>query len=182
MYTSNATVLLSYFNNAYKLEQTCLTKQRDPDQMPQIVASDQGLHSFHISSFDSTRVECKTVVNTFLKPLFRGNFDPFVNNAKGAIAPLLIRAMAPKFPLFTERYVVIFITPSWWGEKYWEKQPSDLLLSCDQPFCDQPLIQHTEKGTSSNSRASKVWLRHLIRVYTHLPYIQVCFRQIHSSW
>ena len=34
--------------------------------------------------------------------------------------PLLIRAMAPKFPLFTERNVVIFITPSWWGDKYWE--------------------------------------------------------------
>ena len=60
--------------------------------------------------------------NIFLKPLFRGNFDPFVN----------IRAMAPKFPLFTERNVVIFITPSWCGD-YWEKQPSDLLQSCDQP-------------------------------------------------
>ena len=34
-----------------------------------------------------SRVECKTVVNIFLKPLFRGNFDPFVNNANlGAIA------------------------------------------------------------------------------------------------
>ena len=30
-----------------------------------------------------SRVEQKTVVtqNIFLKPLFRGNFDPFVNNA-----------------------------------------------------------------------------------------------------
>ena len=49
--------------------------------------------------------------NIFLKPLFRGNFDPFVNNANlGAIAH---RSNAPKFSLFTERNVVIFITPSW---------------------------------------------------------------------
>ena len=46
--------------------------------------------------------------NIFLKPLFRGNFDSFVNNAN-----LGARAMAPKFPLFTERTVVIFIMPSW---------------------------------------------------------------------
>ena len=48
--------------------------------------------------------------NIFLKTLFRDNFDPVVNNANlGAIAR---RAMAPKFPLFTERNVVIFIRPS----------------------------------------------------------------------
>ena len=37
---------------------------------------------------DNLWVERKTVVtNIFLKPLFRGNFDPFVNNANlGAIA------------------------------------------------------------------------------------------------
>ena len=35
--------------------------------------------------------------------------------------PLLIRAMAPKFSFFTERNVVIFITPSWWGDQVWEK-------------------------------------------------------------
>ena len=37
----------------------------------------------------NSRVERKTVVTQtyFLKPLFRGNFDPFVNNANlGAIA------------------------------------------------------------------------------------------------
>ena len=28
-----------------------------------------------------SRVERKTMVNIFLKPLFRGNLDPFVNNA-----------------------------------------------------------------------------------------------------
>ena len=36
-----------------------------------------------------SRVDRKTVVtqNIFLKPVFRGNFDPFVNNANlGAIA------------------------------------------------------------------------------------------------
>ena len=35
-----------------------------------------------------SRVERKTMVtNVFLKPLFRGNLDPFVNNANlGAIA------------------------------------------------------------------------------------------------
>ena len=43
------------------------------------------LESTHIIS----RVERKTIVtqNMFLKPLFRGNLDPFVNNANlGAIA------------------------------------------------------------------------------------------------
>ena len=35
----------------------------------------------------TSRVERKTMVNIFLKPLFRGKFDPFVNNANlGAIA------------------------------------------------------------------------------------------------
>ena len=51
--------------------------------------------------------------NIFLKPLFRGNIEPFVNNANlGAIAHASLH-----------------------GEeiKYWEKQPSDLLQSCDQP-------------------------------------------------
>ena len=46
--------------------------------------------------------------DVFLKPLFRGNFDSSVNNAN-----LDAIAQAPKFPLFTERNVVIFITPSW---------------------------------------------------------------------
>ena len=40
--------------------------------------------------------------------------------------PLLIRAMAPKFSLFTERNVVIFITPSGEEIRFGEKQPSDL--------------------------------------------------------
>ena len=45
------------------------------------------LCSLHKASSNS-RVERKTVVtNIFLKPLFRGNFDPFVNNSNlGAIA------------------------------------------------------------------------------------------------
>ena len=44
--------------------------------------------------------------NIFLKLLFRGNLDPFINNANlGAIAH------TPKFSLFTERSVVIWLTP-----------------------------------------------------------------------
>ena len=42
--------------------------------------------------------------------------------------PLLIRALAPKFPLFRERNVVIFITPSWWGGRprwlSWMRRPT----------------------------------------------------------
>ena len=41
------------------------------------------------SEFNKSRVERKTMVtqNIFLKPLFRGNLDPLVNNANlGAIA------------------------------------------------------------------------------------------------
>ena len=48
--------------------------------------------------------------------------------------PLLIRAMAPKFPLFTERNVVIFHNAFMVRRLSIEKkQPSDLLQSCDQP-------------------------------------------------
>ena len=35
----------------------------------------------HIVIHFKSRVERKTIVNIFLKPLFRGNLDPFVNNA-----------------------------------------------------------------------------------------------------
>ena len=47
--------------------------------------------------------------------------------------PLLIWAMAPKFSLFTERNVVIFIRLH--GEEIYfgEKQPPDLIQSCAQP-------------------------------------------------
>ena len=43
----------------------------------------------HYVLLDRSRVESKTMVTQtyFLKPLFRGNLDPFVNNANlGAIA------------------------------------------------------------------------------------------------
>ena len=42
-----------------------------------------------VNTIKVMRVECKTISNSniFLKPLFRGNLDPFVNNANlGAIA------------------------------------------------------------------------------------------------
>ena len=48
--------------------------------------------------------------------------------------------MAPKFSLFTERSVVIFIMPSWWADLVWEKQPSDLLQSCAQPSTCQKYV------------------------------------------
>ena len=69
----------------------------------------QTMNSWMLGYYKSSRVERKTVVTQtyFLKLLFRGNLDPFVNNANlGAIAHT-------KFSLFTERNVVIFITPSW---------------------------------------------------------------------
>ena len=61
-------------------------KNEDPDQP---VQSDQGLHCLLTESLDNiSRVERKTSnSNIFLKPLFKDNFDPFVNNANlGAIA------------------------------------------------------------------------------------------------
>ena len=54
---------------------------------------------------DKSRAWCELVVtkNLFWKPLFRGNFDPFVNNANlGAIAHSE-QEMGPKFPLFTKK-------------------------------------------------------------------------------
>ena len=46
-------------------------------------------YSVNLSPYHTSRVERKTMVTQtyFLKPLFRGNLDPFVNNANlGAIA------------------------------------------------------------------------------------------------
>ena len=46
-----------------------------------------GIFTFCICPENTSRVERKTIVTQFLKPLFRGNLDPFVNNANlGAIA------------------------------------------------------------------------------------------------
>ena len=78
---------------------------------------------------DKWGVDRKTVVTQtyFWNPCLGAIFDSFVNNANlGAIARIISFVYRKKCNLYN---ALIH------GEdiKYWEKQPSDLIQSCDQP-------------------------------------------------
>ena len=83
--------------------------------------------------------------------------------------------MAPKFSLFTERNVVIFITLHGEEIRFGEKQPSDLRQSCAQPSICSPLIHSTVSKHSASWQwmpYQTVWMHRLIWAFA----VHICLK------